>query len=306
MAQTFLNIEEAVKVWAHREYDKTATRYQRKLKQKEIKTKNKIIKLMIDWSGVRFESKTEWLGIEDLSQQNTTESSGDTSVLQSLVPADTIGVISLNIPSTSVLFQTSFNNNTDCTQKYTMRTEKTTRNSMTTEMEKGVTKGIEMGLKLETPCEIFEANVGYKKEFSLNKLEGETFEEEVSWGVEAEIEVKPGHIANACLMIEEKKKAAKFMIRTRMSGMVYIDFNNIHDNNNVIKSTGHDIPSIVKEYVQLMARKGVDLSSVVSIESDESIIATTLGKCDFRYGVKQEVVVHQKPNIKTAKGFQNF
>ena len=90
-----------------------------------------------------------------------------------------------------------------------MKTEKVTRSSMSTEIDRGFTKGIEMELSLKTPCEIFEANVGYKREFSLNKVEGETFEEEVSWGVEAEIEVKPHHLANACLAIEEKRQSAK-------------------------------------------------------------------------------------------------
>jgi len=53
-----------------------------------------------------------------------------------------------------VLFQTRFKNNTKADQSYTMRTEKKTRTSMTTCVEHGFTKGIEMGVKLMTPGEV--------------------------------------------------------------------------------------------------------------------------------------------------------
>lgn len=54
----------------------------------------------------------------------------------------------------SVLFQTRFKNNTKADQSYTMKTEKKTRTSMTTSVEHGFTKGIEMGVRLMTPCEV--------------------------------------------------------------------------------------------------------------------------------------------------------
>lgn len=54
----------------------------------------------------------------------------------------------------SVLFQTRFKNNTKADQSYTMRTEKKTKTSMTTSVEHGFTKGIEMGVRLKTPCEV--------------------------------------------------------------------------------------------------------------------------------------------------------
>ena len=76
----------------------------------------------------------------------------DTDVAGSAVRRDT--------PATSgdhrasVLFQTRFKNNTKADQSYTMRTEKKTRTSMSTSVEHGFTKGIEMGVSLKTPCEV--------------------------------------------------------------------------------------------------------------------------------------------------------
>ena len=57
----------------------------------------------------------------------------------------------------SVLFQTRFKNNTKSDQQYTMRTEKKTRTSLTTSVEHGFTKGIEMGVRLMTPGEVLTA-----------------------------------------------------------------------------------------------------------------------------------------------------
>ena len=54
----------------------------------------------------------------------------------------------------SVLFQTRFKNNTKADQSYTMRTEKKTRTSMSTSVEHGFTKGVEMGVRLMTPGEV--------------------------------------------------------------------------------------------------------------------------------------------------------
>ena len=104
MTERFLDIEDAVTVWANMEYDKTATKFQKKLKSKEIKTGSKILQLLIDWSQVKLESETSWSELEDVVNQPS--SSSDAPVINSLVPAETLKAITLNKPSASVLFQT--------------------------------------------------------------------------------------------------------------------------------------------------------------------------------------------------------
>ena len=56
--------------------------------------------------------------------------------------------------------------------------------------------------------QIFEANVGYKREFTLTSVDGETFEEELTWGVDSEIGVKAGYVADASLVVDERKQVA--------------------------------------------------------------------------------------------------
>jgi hypothetical protein len=78
---------------------------------------------------------------------------------------------------------------TDRQQEYTMRTEKTTKSAMMTEIESGYTRGVEMSVTLKTPGELLEANAGYKREYSLTHLSGQSFEEELHWGVDSVIKV---------------------------------------------------------------------------------------------------------------------
>ena len=55
----------------------------------------------------------------------------------------------------SILFQTKFTNTTKREQEYTLKTEKTTRSSATTEIETSYTRGIEMSVNLKTPGTVF-------------------------------------------------------------------------------------------------------------------------------------------------------
>ena len=80
-------------------------------------------------------------------------------------------------------------------------------------------------------CQVFEANAGYKREFSLTNIDGEVFEEELSWGVESQIHVQPQHVAEATLMVDERRQTGSFVIETRMRGTVYVSFTSPRDNN---------------------------------------------------------------------------
>ena len=97
-------------------------------------------------------------------------------------------------PSMSVLFRTKFKNMTDRQQEYTMKTEKTTKSALITEVESGYTRGVEMSVTLKTPGELLEANAGYRREYSLTHLSGESFEEELHWGVDSVIKVRSIYI----------------------------------------------------------------------------------------------------------------
>ena len=138
-----------------------------------------------------------------------------------------------------------------------------------------------------------EANAGYHREYSLTNTEEQTFEEELSWGVESQIRVKEEHIAEAQLVVCEKKQKGGFTMDTTITGTVIVSFTNIRDNNSLFKLTSHDIVKILEEHVKQERRKGREMAFVDI--ADGSVKVTTRGNCTFRYGVRQEVRVDQKP-----------
>lgn len=291
MSKNFINLEEIVRKWAYDEYADTATASQRRLLQKQTKKKTKYLEPHIDWSKTRFNDSTIWSRLaEDDHGSVGNDTSGHTQQQQQRVQ---MGPGQSATPVTSILFETKFTNNTSDDQEYTMRTEKTTRSSMTTEVEKGLTRGFEMGLKLMSPCEVIEANAGYRREVTLTNTEGETFDEELTWGVESVIKVKSEHVAEASLVVNERKQSGEFTIESRISGMVYVTFTNVKENNAFVKETGNDIADIVRKHIDDERKKDRALP-FVRIE-DHVVIVTTKGTCHFRYGVSQEVKVHQRP-----------
>ncbi|RCN28379.1 hypothetical protein ANCCAN_25879 [Ancylostoma caninum] len=68
-----------------------------------------------------------------------------------------------------VLFKTTFTNTTQREQEYSFKTERCTRSTSTVIIEKGVCRGMEVALKLKTPCEVVEANAGFHQEHSRVK-----------------------------------------------------------------------------------------------------------------------------------------
>ena len=65
-------------------------------------------------------------------------------------------------------------------------------------------------------------------------MDGETFEEELNWGVESQIHVQPQHVAEATLMVDERRLNGSFVIETRLRGTVYVSFTCPRDNNSQV------------------------------------------------------------------------
>ena len=144
--------------------------------------------------------------------------------------------------------------------------------------------------------QIFEANVGYKREFTLTNADGETFEEELTWGVDSEIAVKAGYVADASLVVDERRQAGDFVVVTRVRGPVYVTFTSPRDNNALVKASCNYVAKVVRDYVDVERRKGRHVDFVRFPDDDpDAVVIETKGNCKFRYGVKQEISVHQKP-----------
>ena len=174
-----------------------------------------------------------------------------------------------------------------------MMTEKTTTSTNAVEVESGFTHGVELSVTLKTPCEIFEANAGYTRETSLTNTEGQTFEEQLTWSVESTINVEPKHVAEARLVVNEKKYSGEFVIETRMRGDIYVTFTNVRDNNSFVKLVSGDIVDIIQNYMKKESRRRGRTPEGIEV-LDDFVKMKTTGKSNFRFGVSQEVKVDQK------------
>ncbi len=140
--------------------------------------------------------------------------------------------------------------------------------------------------------EIFEANCGFTRELSLTNNDSESIETELTWGVESLIKVEPEHIAFASLVVNEKKFNGDFIITSKIEGFVSVEFRDVKG---VVPSTYtvHNIADIVEEHLEMKKRINKPITYVTI--KDGVVVIQTQGKCDFRFGVRQEVVVNQVP-----------
>jgi len=116
----------------------------------------------------------------------------------------------------NVLFQTTFANRTDREQTYTFRAERTTRSTCSVTVEQACTTGVEIGVTLTTPCQILEANAGFRREMTLANSESETIEEELTWSVDSQVNVLGRHIGEAKLVIMEQEYEGRFTVKSRI------------------------------------------------------------------------------------------
>jgi len=283
-----LDLEKVVKDYFDQWYDKLATRKMRRLKAK------KQMAINVDWSRVKFKDETKWPRFAE-SPFDEDDETKDPNSNNPHENVESHGMVEgAGSVKASILFQTKFTNDTEYDQEYTMHTSKTTGSTCETFIENSYTKGIDMCVTLKTPCEVFEMNAGYHREMTLTNSQGQTIEEEVTWGVESQIKVKSRHTATAKLIVNEKKYNGDFYVVSRISGPVYVTYNNLKDNNSLIRSGEDDISSILKEFLEVQADIGDPYDSFVQLEGRD-VVVTTKGNCQFRCGIKQEVVVKQVP-----------
>ncbi|CAI4225934.1 unnamed protein product [Auanema sp. JU1783] len=189
--------------------------------------------------------------------------------------------------SETVLFKTTFSNTTQREQEYSFKTERCTRSASTVIIEKGVCRGAEVNLKLQTPCEIVEANAGFHHEIMLNHIGENTQEEELTWGVDSSVKV-PGNtetVAELVIMEEEHKKS--FTIENRLSGKVVVTVTNLKENNSLVTVLEGNIADILRRLPDYSAKGFSFEGNVAKFE--------TKGVCIFRYGIEQKVRINETP-----------
>ncbi|TKR65119.1 hypothetical protein L596_025573 [Steinernema carpocapsae] len=181
------------------------------------------------------------------------------------------------------LFRTTFTNTTDREQEYSFKTERTTRSAATAIVEKGVCRGVDMEVKLKTPCEVLEANAGFHGEINVCHIGENTTEEELTWGVDNNIRVMPHSECTAQLVILEDNAVRKFAIENRLTGKVIVTVTNLKENNSLVTIIDGNIVEII--------RGMPDHGAKGFVIRDQAVWYTTKGTCKFKYGVEQRIKI---------------
>ena len=248
-----VDLDDVVKRWAIKMFDITKTKDQARIPKESLH-------FDISWKGVRVSHG---------------EAEFDYDTLQ--IPP----------PKSQILFRTFFTNNTDMEQEYSFKTERVTRSTCEVSVERGVTMEQELSLKLATPCEVFEANAGFRRELSVMKAYGETFEEELLWAVDSQIKVPSMVKTTAELVIKEDQYNGKFKVNSQLSGKIHVSITNLRDNNSFIKAIDGNLADIVETELHNGLSEGVRVVQ-------NTVHYQTYGKCNFRYGVEQQVDLKQE------------
>ena len=193
------------------------------------------------------------------------------------------------MPKSQVLFKTTFANDTELEQEYSFKTQRTTKSSCEVSIEKGVSTGVELGLKLATPFNVVEANAGFHREITVSKSETETIEHEMSWEVDSQIKVPARHKTEAHLVVNEDNQSSKFTVKGQMKGIVIVTVTNRQADNAFLTSLEGDWAEIFRNEMKHQALEGV-------VVKDKTVHFNTVGKCSFRYAVEQHVKLYQSKN----------
>lgn len=253
-AADVIDLESIVRKWAKQMFDTTKTKEQSRIPKDHLK-------FTIHWNRVRFVHHEP----DFVEQKKPTH------------------------PKSHVLFKTHFTNSTDSVQEYSFKTERTTSSVCEVYVERAVTLGFEMNLSLKTPCEIFEANAGFKRELAVTNAQGQVIEESLTWGVDSVIKVPSMYKTSAELVIFEDEFEGAFSIRTDFSGKVVVAVTNVRDNNCWVKTLEGDIDEIIRNEVE--NNNGVKAGFT---RQDRIVSFTTNGRCRFRYGIEQHVKLSQE------------
>ena len=116
------------------------------------------------------------------------------------------------------LFRTYFTNKTDTEQEYSFKTERLTRQSCSFSFMKGFSQEKEGNISFKLPNDIVEIGGGMRSEQSVECGKDETKEEEIRWGVDSMIKVKPHTKCNAELVINELEMDRDFSVGLFLKG----------------------------------------------------------------------------------------
>ena len=191
-----------------------------------------------------------------------------------------------SLPTTQVIFEDTFRNDTSLTQKHRIRCVRQTTSHTKVDMQQAIVCSERTRLNLsELPGNIANKS-GFLNEIEIEKIKTHDFKEKLIWEVDDKIEVPAGSIIRAEVMVSEEQQEAEFTVKTTMRGNVHCDVTEL--DGEFRTTIDGDVTEILKKYAEDKKQLAFPKSGGVQF--------TSKGICQFRYGVQKKVNVYSDEN----------
>jgi hypothetical protein len=188
-------------------------------------------------------------------------------------------------PKSQVVFKSTFVNNTETEQEHSFQTTRSTSCISSTSVSKGFTKGFSMELSLKLPEEIVSATAGFGREVNMQSGEEDSKEQTLTWAVDSTIKVPAKHRTTAEMVVKEQEFNASFTMNVLIKGQVIVVVTSLKDNNSFVQSVEGDVAQILSDEKK-RGREGYTVNG-------QTVTWELAGKCEFRFGIEQQVQLHE-------------
>ena len=198
------------------------------------------------------------------------------------------------------LFRTKYENETDRVQKFTFKTERSTKTTASVSITKGFQLGGKLNLNFGLPT-VSSENIqsckvtgGLSGQFSISKTEGLTHEETLTWSVDTQVEVGKNKRCVAELIVIEEQFDADFTLLSTLTCMTDVLPMTIKH-----KKTGRqkvvEIP--VERVWDVLCKEGFTLKhgeqkDVKKEDRDYTMYCDSKGIFRTVYGAEQRINIH--------------
>lgn len=183
----------------------------------------------------------------------------------------------------SVVFKTTFVNDTDNEQDYQLMAERKTMSTCSFELFEGyVNEGqAELSVSVPIPGCALEAGAGFRTEYVLETTRTKSVQEEMNWNVQSNVKIPAKSQTTAELQVKEKEYKGRFEIKTYFKGDISLKLFN-RDGHEVLQIDLGDIDDIFTRNLGFQ-------------RDNKGLFKMTRGTCKARFGIDQKIELHQRP-----------
>lgn len=188
----------------------------------------------------------------------------------------------------NILLETVFTNNSNNEQRHSWKTEQQTTATCKSSITKGYTTGMNVGLTLAAPGGVIGTTAGFSKGFTVESVLQNEDQRIMTWSADSVLLVGRMSKVTAKLQIIERKTSYKFETKVAVKGVVKGQFFK-GKSKTLLMEYNANMRTYLHENMESI--KDADGITLVE-ETNEGSFLKIEGKCLFKYGIKQEIVIN--------------